>query len=128
MQRATSNDWETLDTSAVYSFAGFWYARDPESVGGVTATSAIEDINGLAGETIDATQAISEFVSTGPSRSPEGRITIVQPLPAPSSGTRRSNRSPAPPAIKQTLEVVIPMGVLIEYPHGYREGCADGDV
>lgn len=85
VQRATTG-WEPLNTSATYTFAGYWFAQDPQVVGGISTGGAVTVVKGPGGETLDGTQVVSNYLATNVADPELGRVNLLFPLPAPVYG------------------------------------------
>lgn len=86
VKRAATDVWEPLDLSATYNFAGYWYAQDPQIVGGVRTTQPITVVKGENGETLDGTQVVVNYLKTNVADPEMGRVNALYALPAPVYG------------------------------------------
>lgn len=86
VQRADGGHWEPLQPSAEYSFAGYWYARDPRKVGGVASHPEVEVVQAADGGTLDATSVVCAYLKLQSANPAPGRVTLVTVLPAPVFG------------------------------------------
>lgn len=92
VQRFGQQSWEDLDPAASYSFAGFWYASAPRTVGGIEAAAAAVPLRGPGGAVLDATELVVEFLRDHEARAEEPRVDLLRPLPLPV--TANSERQP----------------------------------
>jgi sulfur-oxidizing protein SoxB len=84
--RATTGLWEPLNTTANYTFAGYWFAQDPQVVGGITTGGAVTVVQGAGGETLDGTQVVANYLAGNVANPEPGRVNLLFPLPAPVYG------------------------------------------
>jgi len=82
-----------LDPEAVYSYAGYWYADDPEEVNGCECPKLpgtfIRLVRGESGEILDATDIVARYLASLPEKSADPqlhRIRLLKPLPKPLYG------------------------------------------
>lgn len=81
VKRAATGVWEPLSPSGTYTFAGYWYAQDPQVVGGVRTTQPITVLKGVGGETLDGTQVVVNYLKTNIANPELGRVKLRAPLP-----------------------------------------------
>lgn len=86
VKRAATGTWEPLDLGETYSFAGYWYAQDPQVVGGVRTTEPVSVVKGTNGETLDGTQVVVNYLKTNTANPELGRVNPLFPLPSPVYG------------------------------------------
>lgn len=86
MLRAATNTWEPLDPGSTYTFAGYWYAQDPQVVGGIRTNQSVTVVKGADGETIDGTTVVTNYLKTKPANPEMGRVKSLFPLPPPAYG------------------------------------------
>lgn len=85
--RAATGVWEPLDTAKTYTFAGYWYAQDPQVVGGIrTTTQTPIVVKGTQDETLDGTQVVTNYLKTNIANPEMGRVTNLFALPPPVYG------------------------------------------
>jgi S-sulfosulfanyl-L-cysteine sulfohydrolase len=83
------NRWKALDPEADYTYASYYYARDPDLIN----TTPVRDVAVLKdenGRELDGVDAVSRYLSSLPNRttSPKtGRMKLIKPAPAASSGS-----------------------------------------
>ncbi len=77
-----------LDPQAVYTYAGYWFANDPEQVNGCECPKIpgtfIRVVKDDSGEPLDATEIVARYLQSLPERtaSPAGdRVHLLKPLP-----------------------------------------------
>ena len=86
VKRAVTGEWEPLNLSASYTFAGYWYAQDPQVVGGVRTPQPVTVVKGAGGETLDGTQVVVNYLKTNTANPELGRVNLLVPLPPPVYG------------------------------------------
>lgn len=86
VKRAATGAWEPLDLSASYTFAGYWYAQDPQVVGGIRTTQPVTVVKSANGETLDGTQVVVNYLKTNIANPELGRVNPLFPLPPPVYG------------------------------------------
>jgi hypothetical protein len=82
-----------LDPEAVYSYAGYWYADDPNDINGCECPKVpgtfIRLVRGETGEILDATDVVTRYLQSLPGETadpPLHRIRLLRPLPKPLYG------------------------------------------
>lgn len=78
--------WEPLDVTKSYSYAGYWYDQTPKKVGAFVSSAPVTAVKGAAGETLDGTEVVVNYLKTHTANPGESRIRLVNPLPAPVYG------------------------------------------
>lgn len=78
--------WRPLDPNASYAFAGYWYAQEPEVVGGIPASGPVKVVTGPAKQTLDATEIVAAYLAKNPANPETPRINLFAPLPPPVYG------------------------------------------
>lgn len=86
VKRAATGVWEPLNLSASYTFAGYWYAQDPQVVGGIRTTQPVTVVKGTNGETLDGTQVVVNYLKTNIADPELGRVNPLFSLPPPVYG------------------------------------------
>lgn len=86
IQRAASGSWEPLDPLATYTFAGYWYAQDPQVVGGIRTEGAVTVVKGAAEEALDGTTVVTNYLKTNLANPEMGRVSNLFALPGPVYG------------------------------------------
>lgn len=81
-----TNVFEPVNPTATYQFAGYWYAQNPNDVGGVRVTTAPTPVKGPNGETLDATDVVVNYLKTTVANPELNRVNLLYPLPAPVYG------------------------------------------
>jgi S-sulfosulfanyl-L-cysteine sulfohydrolase len=84
-----SKTWKPLDPAAEYTYASYYYARDPELINTVPA-SAITVLKDTDGEPLDGVDVVARYLAGLPhnTTAPKtGRLKLLKPLPAASSGS-----------------------------------------
>jgi sulfur-oxidizing protein SoxB len=84
--RAATGVWEPLNTSASYTFAGYWFAQDPQVVGGISTGGVVTVVKGPGGETLDGTKVVSNYLAGNVANPELGRVNLLFPLPPPVYG------------------------------------------
>lgn len=81
-------DGKPLDPEAVYSYAGYWYANDPEDVNGCDCPKVpgtfIRVLRGENGEILDGTDVVAQYLESLPGKTVDPqlhRIRLLKPLP-----------------------------------------------
>lgn len=108
MDRAT-RAWAPLNPEADYTYASYYYARDPDLINTVPA-QAISVVKDKNGGDIDAVEVVANYLASLPNRTTApktGRLKLLKPLPAVSFGSPevqpwRGVASPTPPAAPTT--------------------------
>jgi sulfur-oxidizing protein SoxB len=84
---------EPLDPEAVYSYAGYWYADDPDDINGCECPKVpgtfIRLVRGESGEILDATDVVARYLQSLPDETADPqlhRIRLLRPLPKPLYG------------------------------------------
>jgi 2',3'-cyclic-nucleotide 2'-phosphodiesterase (5'-nucleotidase family) len=84
---------KSLDPEAVYSYAGYWYADDPDDINGCECPKVpgtfIRLSRGESGEILDATDIVVRYLDSLPNRTADPqlhRIRLLRPLPKPLYG------------------------------------------
>jgi len=79
-----------LDPEAVYSYAGYWYADDPDDINGCECPKVpgtfIRLVRGESGEILDATDVVARYLQSLPDKTADPalhRIRLLRPLPKP---------------------------------------------
>lgn len=82
-----------LDPEAVYSYAGYWYADDPEDINGCDCPKIpgtfIRLLKGESGEILDGTDTVARYLESLPNKTADPqlhRIQLLKPLPKPLFG------------------------------------------
>jgi 2',3'-cyclic-nucleotide 2'-phosphodiesterase (5'-nucleotidase family) len=82
-----------LDPETVYSYAGYWYADDPDDINGCECPKVpgtfIRLVRGEAGEILDATDVVVRYLQSLPDKTADPqlhRIRLLKPLPKPLYG------------------------------------------
>ncbi len=82
-----------LDPEAVYSYAGYWYADDPDDVNGCDCPKIpgtfIRILKGESGEILDGTDVVVRYLESLPNKTADPqlhRIHLLKPLPKPLFG------------------------------------------
>jgi sulfur-oxidizing protein SoxB len=77
-----------LDPEAVYSYAGYWYADDPDDINGCECPKVpgtfIRLVRGETGEILDATDVVARYLESLPDKTADPqlhRIRLLRPLP-----------------------------------------------
>lgn len=78
--------WEPLNLSAMYTFAGYWYAQDPKIVGGLASAAPITVVKGPGGETLDGTEVVTNYLANHVANPELNRVNLLFPLPPPVYG------------------------------------------
>ena len=81
VKRASTGLWEPLNPSATYTFAGYWYAQDPQVVGGIRTTQTPVVVKGTQGETLDGTWVVTNYLKTNVANPEMGRVANLFALP-----------------------------------------------
>lgn len=84
----TKQKWELLNPLKDYSYAGYFFDIRPDVVGGLPVpdgeTATV--LKGPAGEKLDATQVVTNYLATHSADPGSKRITLLAPLPKPLFG------------------------------------------
>src|SRR5215470_11621445 len=83
-----SKDWKPLDPAADYTYASYYYARDPDLINTVPA-GAITVLKDSDGEPLDGVDVVVRYLAGLPHNTTAprtGRLRLTKPLPAPSLG------------------------------------------
>jgi len=86
--RATKS-WKPLDPAAEYTYASYYYARDPDLINTVPA-GAITVLKDTDGEPLDGVDVVARYLAGLPrnTTAPQtGRLKLIRPLPAASFGS-----------------------------------------
>ena len=86
VQNSETGAWEPLDLAADYTWAGYWYEQDPQMVGGIRTDGPVTVVQGPAGETLDGTVVVSNYLATQVANPELGRVNLLAPLPPPVYG------------------------------------------
>jgi len=77
----------------VYSYAGYWYADEPENINGwaypKVPGAVVQVLRGESGEILDGTDIIVRYLASLPSKTADPllhRIHLLRPLPKPLFG------------------------------------------
>jgi S-sulfosulfanyl-L-cysteine sulfohydrolase len=98
-----SKDWKPLDTAADYTYASYYYARDPDLINTVPA-GAISVLKDTDGEPLDGVDVVARYLAGLPRNTTAprtGRLKLLKPLPVASFGSEeiqpwRGATRPAP--------------------------------
>ena len=85
----TTNKWKPLDPEADYSYASYYYARDPDLINTVPA-GAITIVKDEQGRDLDAVEVVARYLAGLPQRTTApktGRLKLTTPIPAGSFGS-----------------------------------------
>src|SRR5262245_41259985 len=113
--RATKS-WKPLDPAAEYTYASYYYARDPDLINTVPA-GAITVLKDTDGEPLDGVDVVARYLAGLPrsTTAPRtGRLRLLKPLPVASFGSdeiqpwRGATRPPAAAARAGTAAVPRP--------------------
>jgi 2',3'-cyclic-nucleotide 2'-phosphodiesterase (5'-nucleotidase family) len=88
IRRQGSDAWEPLDLKATYSYASYYFDRDPKLINVVPATD-ISVLKDEQGNPLDGVEVVVRYLQSLPDRtaSPElNRIRLLKPLPKPQFG------------------------------------------
>ena len=88
VKRAATGVWEPLNVSASYTFAGYWFAQDPQVVGGISTAGAVTVVKGPGNETLDGTKVVSNYLQANVANPELNRVNLLFPLPPPVYGNR----------------------------------------
>ena len=87
-------DGKPLDPEAVYSYAGYWYADDPDDINGCECPKVpgtfIRLSRGENGEILDATDIVARYLESLPNHTADPqlhRMRLLKPLPKPLYGS-----------------------------------------
>lgn len=75
--------WEALDLGKTYTYAGYWYAQNPNRVGALPASAPVTPLKGMNGETLDGTDVVVNYLKTHAANPETERIKLLNPLPVP---------------------------------------------
>ena len=81
--------WNPLNLEADYTYASYYYARDPDLINTVPA-QAISVVKDKNGGDLDAVEVVARYLASLPNRTtaPQtGRLKLLKPLPAASFGS-----------------------------------------
>lgn len=78
--------WEPLDLKANYTFAGYWFAQDPQVVGGVKTTGPVTVVRGAESKTLDGTDVVANYLQDRVANPELNRVKLLFPLPPPVYG------------------------------------------
>ena len=81
--------WKPLDLEADYSYASYYYARDPDLINTLPA-QGISIVKDKEGRDLDAVEVVVRYLDGLPQRttSPKtGRLRLIAPMPAASFGS-----------------------------------------
>ncbi len=79
-----TNAWNPLDPEKDYTYASYYYARDPDLINTVPA-QAISIVKDKEGRDLDAVEVVARYLAGLPNRATApktGRLKLLQPLPA----------------------------------------------
>lgn len=86
-------DGKALDPKAVYSYAGYWYADDPEEINGCECPKMpgtfIRIVKGEDGSILDGVDVVVRYLDSLPDKTADPklhRINLLKPLPKPVYG------------------------------------------
>jgi sulfur-oxidizing protein SoxB len=88
VRRQGSEAWEPLDVKATYSYASYYFDRDPKLINVVPATD-ISVLKDEQGNPLDGVEVVVRYLQSLPDRTANpdlNRIRIVKPLPGPQFG------------------------------------------
>jgi sulfur-oxidizing protein SoxB len=88
VRRQGSDAWEPLDVKATYSYASYYFDRDPKLINVVPATD-ISVLKDEQGNPLDGVEVVVRYLQSLPDRTANpdlNRIRIVKPLPKPQFG------------------------------------------
>lgn len=86
MVNRSTTGWEPLNTKATYTFAGYWYAQDPQVVGGIKTTGAVTVVRGVGGQPLDGTKVVTNYLQDHVANPELYRVNLLFPLPPPVYG------------------------------------------
>jgi len=81
--------WKPLDPEADYTYASYYYTRDPDLINAMPAKN-ISIVKNANGDDLDAVEAVIKYLAHLPRRmtTPEpGRLKLLRPIPAASFGS-----------------------------------------
>jgi sulfur-oxidizing protein SoxB len=84
-----SNAWKPLNPEADYTYASYYYARDPDLINVVPATD-ISVLKDKRGQPLDAVDVVTHYIAALPNHTTApktGRLKLVKPLPSASSAS-----------------------------------------
>jgi hypothetical protein len=84
-----TNAWKPLDPEADYTYASYYYARDPDLINTVPA-EAISVVKDKDGRDLDAVEVVTRYLAGLPNRTTApktGRLKLTKPIPAASFGS-----------------------------------------
>jgi sulfur-oxidizing protein SoxB len=84
-----TNAWKPLDPEADYTYASYYYARDPDLINTVPA-EAISVVKDKDGRDLDAVEVVTRYLAGLPNRTTApktGRLKLIKPIPAASFGS-----------------------------------------
>jgi hypothetical protein len=84
-----SKQWMPLNLEADYTYASYYYARDPDLINAMPAKD-VSIVKNANGDDLDAVEAVTEYLAHLPNRTttPEpGRLKLLKPIPAASFGS-----------------------------------------
>jgi sulfur-oxidizing protein SoxB len=84
-----TNTWKPLDPEADYTYASYYYARDPDLINTVPA-QAISIVKDKEGRDLDAVEVVARYLAGLPQRTTApktGRLKLIKPIPAASFGS-----------------------------------------
>lgn len=85
VRRQGSDAWEPLDVKATYSYASYYFDRDPKLINVVPATD-ISVLKDEQGNPLDGVEVVVRYLQSLPDRTANpdlNRIRVVKPLPKP---------------------------------------------
>ena len=85
----STNAWKPLDLEADYTYASYYYARDPDLINTVPA-QAISVVKDKEGRELDAVEVVVRYLASLPRRTTAprtGRLKLVEPIPIASFGS-----------------------------------------
>ena len=86
--RAT-NGWKPLEPEADYTYASYYYARDPDLIN-TTPAKDVSVVKDKDGRDLDAVEVVTRYLARLPNRTTApkaGRLHLVKPVPAGSFGS-----------------------------------------
>jgi S-sulfosulfanyl-L-cysteine sulfohydrolase len=84
-----TNAWKPLDPEADYTYASYYYARDPDLINTVPA-QAISVVKDKDGRDLDAVEVVARYLAGLPNRTTApktGRLKLIKPMPAANFGS-----------------------------------------
>jgi sulfur-oxidizing protein SoxB len=84
-----TNVWKPLDLEADYTYASYYYARDPDLINTIPA-GAISIVRDKDGHDLDAVEVVAHYLAKLPGRTTApktGRLKLINPVPTASFGS-----------------------------------------